>query len=127
MSDFEKIARAWHLIRAHDRVNLTLETATMLFRYANYGICTSRDPQPPDPRQYYPEVPPVQFATARDRRRAKFEHSEPAALAYDAGELSAGTGLAPENFRLASHCASGAGPAARSISGLRRRSRASIA
>jgi hypothetical protein len=51
MTDFEKLARAWWHIRAHDRVNLTLETCTMLFRYANYGICASSDVKPPDPRQ----------------------------------------------------------------------------
>jgi hypothetical protein len=45
-----KLAKAWWHVRAYDRVNLTLETCTMLFRYANYGICVSPEVKPPDPR-----------------------------------------------------------------------------
>jgi hypothetical protein len=49
--DMAKLARAWHAIRSRDRAVIKLETASMIFRYANYGICVSRDPPAPDPRQ----------------------------------------------------------------------------
>ena len=51
VNDFEKLARFWHSVGTRDRVELLFETAAMICRYANYGICVSPDPKPPDPRQ----------------------------------------------------------------------------
>ena len=51
MGDLEKLSIAWHSLLTYGRVSLSLEGATMIFRHANYGICTSREPLPPDPRQ----------------------------------------------------------------------------
>jgi hypothetical protein len=49
--DFQKLAECWRRIRFDGRLNISLEFATVLFRYANRGICASHDPMPEDPRQ----------------------------------------------------------------------------
>ena len=51
LTGFEKLAESWHRLRVDGRLDCSLEWCTTLFRFANYGICTSHDPQPLDPRQ----------------------------------------------------------------------------
>lgn len=56
MTDFEKLSKAWYHLRHYDRVNLELETATMIFRLANEAICTRHERPSPDPRQITMEL-----------------------------------------------------------------------
>lgn len=49
--DFWKLAECWRRVRTDCRLEISMEFATTLFRYANYGICMSLDRLPEDPRQ----------------------------------------------------------------------------
>jgi hypothetical protein len=51
VTDFEKLAYAWHELPVNGRLAISLEWCTTLFRYANYGICSTPDLKPPDVRQ----------------------------------------------------------------------------
>jgi hypothetical protein len=51
MDDFHKLAESWRSIRIHGRLDCSFEWAVTMMRYASYGLLTSREPPPTDPRQ----------------------------------------------------------------------------
>ena len=53
----DKMSYAWRSLLMRGRIDMSLEAATMIFRYANYGICMTPDLKLEDPRQGHLDLP----------------------------------------------------------------------